>query len=211
MLTIQESEIIANEITQNNDWFEISKTPNLTEEFMRTYKDKLYWTIVITYSKVPEEILSELIESNKFSSRDLGHRLHKFQDLSDSFIIKYKGMLNLPQICKQKKYSISYIVEHFLIKSKVGDGATISYGSDCYPYTIIEINEKGNKMKIQSDNYKRIDKNGYPSTEQEYSYSPNLQGVIYEISLRKDMRWKIVHSDQIVRVGYRKHYSDPHF
>ena len=36
---------------------------------------------------------------------------------------------------------------------KVGDGASFGYGSDTYPYNVIEVSASGKTIKIQADTY----------------------------------------------------------
>ena len=95
---------------------------------------------------------------------------------------------------------------------KVGDGATYCVGSDCYPYTIIEIiSEK--KLVVQADNSKMVGGSYYG--EQEYEYTPNPDGGKFTITLRKNGRWIPVggnsRSDCGFSVGHRRKYRDPHF
>lgn len=91
---------------------------------------------------------------------------------------------------------------------KVGDGATISSGSDSYPYTIIWISPDGKKMTLQEDSVKRTDNNGM-SEAQEYDYFRNKDGTIVDISLRKNGQYKVVGSKhQLVSLGVRRRYYD---
>lgn len=91
----------------------------------------------------------------------------------------------------------------------VGMGATIAYGSDRYPYEVIEV-KTAKRLVIRSMNAKRIDNNGL-SEDQEYEYSSNPKGSTEIITLRKDNRWKIEKSTKVVRLGNAERYSDPHF
>ena len=92
----------------------------------------------------------------------------------------------------------------------VGMHATISYGSDSYPYEVIEV-KTPKKIVVRSMDSKRIDKNGPYSEIQEYEYTSNPNGIEHVVSLRKDNKWKIEKSTTVVRLGYARMHRDPHF
>ncbi|MNJ89976.1 hypothetical protein D3C87_75650 [compost metagenome] len=99
-----------------------------------------------------------------------------------------------------------------VVVPEIGMGATYGYGSDCYPGTVIWVSSSGKKIKVQGDNYKRTDKAGPFTESQEYEYSEDKGGPIYEFSLRKDGIWKEVGSNShTVGLGFRRAYQDPHF
>lgn len=60
---------------------------------------------------------------------------------------------------------------------KVGVGVTMLSWTDRTPATIIEVDSKGKWIKVQEDNYKRIDNYGM-SDDQEYEYSRNPNGSV---------------------------------
>ena len=94
----------------------------------------------------------------------------------------------------------------------VGDGATEGVGSDCYPYTIVEI-KSDRRVVVQRDNYKRTDKNGF-SESQEYEYSPCPEAAKIVVTLRKNGRWvKVGQSSNYggFYLGNRRAYQDPCF
>ncbi len=95
----------------------------------------------------------------------------------------------------------------------VGDGATFGCGSDRYPYTVIEVRRDGRELVLQADDYKRTDSNGF-SESQEYEYTPNTNGGLVVVTLRKDGRY-IQKGDSLKGMGYsighRAAYSDPCF
>lgn len=65
---------------------------------------------------------------------------------------------------------------------KVGDGMTEVMWTDRHPYTVVEISESRQTVKVQADNYKRTDKNGM-SDSQSYEFSPNTDSPI------ETLRW----------------------
>lgn len=95
------------------------------------------------------------------------------------------------------------------IRPKVGDGATISYGSDRYPYTVIEVSKSGTRIRIQED--EAVLTNGSPYEDQEWSYSRNKDGAVKTASLRKDGRWRLMGCEIYVYLGSRSRYNDPCF
>lgn len=92
---------------------------------------------------------------------------------------------------------------------KVGMGATILMWTDRAPATVVEV--KGKRIKVQPDNWKRVDSNGM-SESQDYEYSPNLEAGLIEFSQRKNGRWVVV--GQPVKggislmLGQRQRYYD---
>lgn len=89
---------------------------------------------------------------------------------------------------------------------KVGDGATICQFSDRKAGTIIEVSKSGKTIKIQLDDYRRVDENGM-SDAQTYEYSPNPQGIVYEARLRNG-KWKTLHTKYGVIIGRRDQHHD---
>ena len=72
------------------------------------------------------------------------------------------------------------------IEVKVGDGATMSYYSDCHACTIIEIADNGSYIKVQKDKATRIDNNGM-SDCQDYEFERDPKGTVYTFKrTRKD-------------------------
>jgi hypothetical protein len=61
---------------------------------------------------------------------------------------------------------------------KVGDGATMGWGSDCYPATVIEISANRRVVTIQADNYRVVSGTTCDGSA-EYAYETNLEGNTY--------------------------------
>ncbi len=93
---------------------------------------------------------------------------------------------------------------------EVGMGATRLGWTDRHPYTIIEVLGP-KRIKVQSDNATRVDKNGM-SECQEYLYEPDPTGGVEEVTLRKNGRWVTKGESQgqgtAFALGYRKKYHD---
>ena len=54
---------------------------------------------------------------------------------------------------------------------KKGDGATVGYVSDYYPYTVIEVNRNGKEVVIQEDRKNRVS-GSWPDFQYEYIRDP---------------------------------------
>lgn len=99
----------------------------------------------------------------------------------------------------------------------VGMGATISVGSDSYPYTIHRVD--GKSVWASQDEFKRIDKNDYYAEQQVYKYSNtnhNKPDAWKEYVLRKNgryvLRGKGLNEYSVtLHIGYRRAYQDPSF
>ena len=89
-------------------------------------------------------------------------------------------------------------------------GATIYYGSDCVPATIIQITNSGKRIVLQEDTAIRIDYNGI-SEDQSYMYNANSDGTIHIATFRKDGSFRISKSRTKVVVGVRRKYYDYSF
>lgn len=92
---------------------------------------------------------------------------------------------------------------------EVGMGVTERIGSDCYPYTLIQIiNPK--TIVIQSDDYKCTD-----YKFQNYDITPNPDGGKITLTLRKNGRWKrknaTIKDSFNYGLGHRRAYQDPHY
>lgn len=95
-------------------------------------------------------------------------------------------------------------------KYSVGDGGTISIGTDRYACTVIDVTKSGKTVTVQHDNATVTSKDGIYGT-QRYEYSPDENGSVYTFRLsRKD--GKTFRMGQSFRlVPGRNHYVDPHF
>jgi len=95
---------------------------------------------------------------------------------------------------------------------KVGDGATMIAGSDCYPFTIINI-VSDKTMVIQRDTYKLVSGNVLDGSA-EWTYSPNSNGDVYIIKKAKNGHFYTrggMKTGTRVGVSGRSYYYDPHF
>lgn len=90
---------------------------------------------------------------------------------------------------------------------EVGDGYSISYGSDSIPYEVIEVNKT--KVKLRAMDYTPADGYDY-YTNQVYNYSSNLKGAIYEAKIQNNGRLKLNGEKKFLTVG-AKAYRDPSF
>lgn len=105
---------------------------------------------------------------------------------------------------------------------EVGDGATLLSWSDRHPATVVAVFKHGKYdfVQIQSDNYRRIDKNGM-SEDQVYEYTPNpdgskstfrLRNGVWEgVRMNENGRYVKTGSDSKVVFGIRERYWDPSF
>ena len=91
-------------------------------------------------------------------------------------------------------------------------GATSGFGSDCYPYTVVELRRKGRTIILQSDFAFRVDTNGAYTEAQTYVCIPNPKGQIIEATLRKDGYYRKKGSKYgTVFLGRRRKHIDPLF
>lgn len=104
---------------------------------------------------------------------------------------------------------------------KVGDGVTFGAGSDCYPGTVVKV-ENG-VVYVQSDNHKPTAKHEGPYGNQDYTYSRNPKGRMsyYKFYPKKDRWFEVRLNDETgrfikdeggrVSFSHRRYYQDPSF
>jgi hypothetical protein len=86
-----------------DDWFSISCIPNLPNEFIEKYKDKVHWPHISKYQKLSEEFIE------KFKDKVYWYHISKYQKLSEEFIDKYKDKINWYCISRFQKLSEEFI------------------------------------------------------------------------------------------------------
>ena len=95
---------------------------------------------------------------------------------------------------------------------KKGDGATVGYVSDYYPYTVVEVNRNGKEVVIQEDRKNRVS-GSWPDFQYEYIRDPF--GRTMTFTYRKNGRWRQKGDDMRhtgARLGRgRRFYQDPSF
>lgn len=82
-----ETNIIANELTNSNNWFDISINYELSEEFIRKFQNKVIWHYICQYQKLSESFIMEL--KNKVSWLYIS----RYQKLSEKFILYNYNLL----------------------------------------------------------------------------------------------------------------------
>jgi len=90
---------------------------------------------------------------------------------------------------------------------EIGEGATVSVGSDSYPYTIIDISDSGKTITLREDRVERTDRNGM-SEIQEYNYFRDPNGKVVKATKRKNGSWKTTKDNCLVSIGIRRRYYD---
>ena len=93
---------------------------------------------------------------------------------------------------------------------KIGDGATLSVGSDRYPFTVIRTTPKGT-VWIQQDDAVCTSGNAYNSEAQDWEMTPNPDGVIHRCSPSKKYPGRWTWSGMPVHIGHRSRHNDPSF
>jgi hypothetical protein len=213
-ILLNESEIIANELNGQNDWTKISKSGDLTEEQLIQYKNKLDWFWVLTRQQdISNKLLDQLIQEGILDINERTTIEHISENHANDleFIRKYKDKLYMGKVLKRNNFKIS-IVKDLVRKPEVGMGATVGYVNDRYPYTIIEVNKAGTRIKLQQDFAEPDKENGYEYFgNQVYIISPNPNGSIYEMSLRKNGKWKVIGGSTTATIGHRDRYENPSF
>ena len=95
-----------------------------------------------------------------------------------------------------------------------GMGATVSIGSDCYPYTIVEVSPDYKTIKIQADTATPAEGYEYFGN-QVFNFTPNPEAPIEVWTLRNHGRYARKGTKKgsgfCLSIGSRRKYSDPSF
>lgn len=95
-----------------------------------------------------------------------------------------------------------------------GMGATVGIGSDCYPYTIVEVSPDYKTIKMQRDHYEPAAGYDYYGS-QVYNYTPDPNASVEVWTKRNNGRYvrkgEKKDSGYYLSIGVRKAYSDPSF
>ena len=70
-------------------WIYISSNSNLSEKFIKDFKDKVDWPTICQYQSLSESFIEE------FSDKVNWPTISMYQDISDKFIYKHLGKLDL--------------------------------------------------------------------------------------------------------------------
>lgn len=92
---------------------------------------------------------------------------------------------------------------------KVGDGATLFVGSDCYPYHISRISPSGKTVWVKRADYTRTDSNGF-SESQEYEITPREDASEEKITYSKKYGKWMSHG-RVYSLKFARAYQDPSF
>lgn len=95
-----------------------------------------------------------------------------------------------------------------------GMGATVGIGSDCYPYTIVNVSPDYKTIEIQADEATPADGFEYYGN-QVYNFTPNTNAPIEVWTLRNHGKYVRKGNKKgrgfHLTIGSRRKYSDPSF
>jgi hypothetical protein len=83
------SEEFIREFKDKVNWYSISESQKLSEEFIREFKDKVNWDYISGYQKLSEEFIRE------FSDKVDWNYISCYQKLSEAFIEEFKNKINI--------------------------------------------------------------------------------------------------------------------
>ena len=95
-----------------------------------------------------------------------------------------------------------------MTKPKIGDGATIGIGSDCYPATVVAVTPK--TITVQEDSASCVSGNAHNSECQDWKIQRNFNGVVWTAHWSEKFHRYQSHGTPIY-VGHRRRYNDPCF
>ena len=163
----------ANEILGTNfkNWKILSIKPNLTEDFIREFADRLDWGYISAYQHLSEDFIRE------FKDRVNWSLISKHQRLSEDFIREFKDRVNWSLISTYQHLSEDFIWE---FKDKVD----MRFIADSWHYKSVEYKKKAvmdtGLYECHDDYfvaYKGIRKDRYSRFNFQYQY---MKGKTYE-------------------------------
>lgn len=120
------------------------------------------------------------------------------------YVFDIRTLKSLQVIDVEEKEDETLSEEYFL-----SHGATLSIGSDSYPYTIIKMNAQGTRATLQEDNYKVLD--DY-LVQEKIEYKRNSNGRLVQVYKNKHGIWKVSKCNSYcVNMKSRRFYQDPSF
>lgn len=90
----------------SGSWLNISFYKYLPENFIRKYKDKVYWTFISAHQKLSEELIREFQDKVDWS------RISRNQVLSENFIIEFENNVDWHNIALFQKLSLKFIKDN---------------------------------------------------------------------------------------------------
>lgn len=101
---------LGEEALRQEDWERISRSSGLPEDFIRRYKDKVDWLMVLQYQKLSEGLLREQAAEDGVQ----GHwdAVSIWQDLTDSFIHDFARKVNWMAVCEYQRLTEDFIEAH---------------------------------------------------------------------------------------------------
>ena len=87
------------------NWLNVSRNIQLSENFIREFKDKVDWVRISTHQKLSEEFIKEFQNSVNWSYISI------YQKLSEEFIREFQNRVNWDYISKYQKLSENFIRE----------------------------------------------------------------------------------------------------
>ena len=118
-------------LKEEKDWDLISRTPGLSEEYIRENSDQLYWGIISECQTLSEEIIKEFSDKvnwryisyyQKLNEKFIKENIYKvdwygisiYQKLSEEFILEFSEQINWRWISRYQKLSPEFITENKL-------------------------------------------------------------------------------------------------
>jgi len=100
------------------NWYSISHSQRLSEEFIEEFQDKVYWNDISYYQQLSEDFIKE------FKDKVYWNCISYSQKLSERFIKEFQDKVNWAYISKYQKLSEDFIKE---FKNKVDWGYISEY------------------------------------------------------------------------------------
>lgn len=101
---------LGEEVLRQEDWEHISRSPGLPEDFIRRYKDKVDWLMVLQYQKLSEALLRERAVED--GGQGYWDAVLIWQDLTESFIHDFARKLDWVAVSIYQHLTEDFIAAH---------------------------------------------------------------------------------------------------
>jgi hypothetical protein len=107
--TISDKEIVLNELNNENNWFDLVRNYNLSEDIIEEYYDKIKLPDLCIHQKLTFNFIDRHIDEFDFTC---WNAIATYQELTEKFIDKYKDKINWSSVCIHQTLSEDFIIQH---------------------------------------------------------------------------------------------------
>ena len=203
---IQLSENFIREFKDKVYWIEISYYQNLSENFIREFQYSVTWSYISERQKLSEEFIRE------FKNRVDWDNISKYQKLSENFIKKFQNRVNWINISAYQKLSENFIREFkdkvywiiISINQKLSENFIREFKDKIYWYYIIRFQKLSPEFINEFD--LNIDKDNWLYKSTEFKKQQIIDCGLYECHEDYFIAYKAIRGDRYSHFNLQYQY-----